>query len=81
MVSIGRINIGRKEKRAFFSFPLNHDVETTSTSDFVSRHLSRQFIKGSKINLQTKDICSSFCSSLSYVWTFRVQTTYCICPL
>ncbi|QRV61872.1 major capsid protein [Microvirus sp.] len=52
MVSIGRINIGRKEKRAFF--PLNHDVETTSDFGFCQPTLVRQFIKGSKINLQTK---------------------------
>ena len=51
MVSIGRINIGRKEKRAFF--PLNHDVETTSDFGFCQPTLVRQFIKGSKINLQT----------------------------
>lgn len=52
MVSIGRIKLGRKEKRAFF--PLNHDVETTSDFGFCQPTLVRQFIKGSKINLQTK---------------------------
>lgn len=52
MVSIARINIGRKEKRSFF--PLNHDVETTSDFGFCQPTLVRQFIKGSKIDLQTK---------------------------
>lgn len=52
MVSIGNINIGRKEKRAFF--PLNHDVNTTSDFGFCQPTLIRHFIKGSKISLKSK---------------------------
>lgn len=52
MVSIGKINIGRKEKRAFF--PLNHDVNTTSDFGFCQPTLVRHFIKGSKISLKSK---------------------------
>lgn len=52
MVSIGKINIGRKERRAFF--PLNHDVNTTSDFGFCQPTLIRHFIKGSKISLKSK---------------------------
>lgn len=52
MVSIGKVNIGRKEKRAFF--PLNHDVNTTSDFGFCQPTLIRHFIKGSKISLKSR---------------------------
>ena len=52
MVSIGKVNIGRKDKRAFF--PLNHDVNTTSDFGFCQPTLIRHFIKGSKISLRSK---------------------------
>lgn len=51
MVSIGKINIGRKEKRSFF--PLNHDVNTTSDFGFCQPTLVRHFGKNSKISLRS----------------------------
>lgn len=52
MVSIGKINLGRKSKRSFF--PLNHDVNTTSDFGFCQPTLVRHFIKGSKISLNSR---------------------------
>lgn len=53
MVSIGKINLGKKAKRAFFD--LTHDVNTTSDFGFCQPTLCREFYKDSKITLKTKE--------------------------
>lgn len=54
MVTLPKINLGRKERRSHFN--LQHDVETTADFGYCQPTINRMFIKGSKINLTTKSV-------------------------
>lgn len=51
MVSIGKINVGRRDRRE--RFDLTHDVNTTSDFGFCQPTLIRMFNRGTKISLKS----------------------------
>lgn len=53
MVSLPKINVGKKTKRNYFN--LTHDVNTTSDFGFCQPTICREFYKDSKITLKTKE--------------------------
>lgn len=79
MVTLPKINLGRKERRSYFN--LQHDVETTADFGYCQPTINRMFIKGSKINLTTKSVTRFSPMPCPTFGRIEIKTHTAWCPM
>ena len=79
MVSLPKINLGRKSHRNYFN--LQHDVEATCGFGYCTPTINRMFMRGSEIDLNTRSFVRLAPLPVPTFGRIEVKTHTAFCPM